>query len=315
MPPKLNSVLREFSVLEDAPAGADHLVFESQTFHPDLGITRFGRHIPKMSEAWLNNTILMNGDTVVGTGEDPRPFIWRDSPCITAQSFFPGFGFINKIYVAREDRWIQLIPPHSIRKGKNWMPFVRDDTLYFIHGFDPFIVLRGRLEHENDNFMLLDIVENFKTRTPKTIDKFSIFRGGANALWTGDRVIGIGHSNNAPENSRISIEHRPFVFTYEPGKALSIDAFPFDFPDTYKIVDPTALYVQDGTIYLTTCETERMWFDTPQRGRHCLYELGRESDLHENSLGFGGRRLHRWTLGETSAIGRLLGARGRPETA
>ena len=305
---EFHSMIREIKIVERSAGGIENLLFESHTHDDRHGRSTFARHIPDASQPWENNTILMNGEIPIGSGEDPRAFQWRDSPCCTALTFSPDHGFINRLYIAAEQRWITLIPPKSLAPGKNWMPYVVDGTLFFIHGFSPFRVLRARFLSERDNHMLLDIVAEHPMKLPKSRDGFCQFRGGANALALGDRVVGIGHTNTPLPDQPGSIRHRPFLFHYIPGKRVDLFTFPHDFPAQYRIVDPTSLYLRDGRIFLTTSETENEWHLPPQTGRMCLYSINAEDVSHEDSIGFRGRRLHRWTDDQPSQIRRLLGA-------
>ncbi|WP_299352328.1 hypothetical protein [uncultured Shimia sp.] len=315
MPPERVSVLREFEMIEQPCTGQETLVFESRTHTEKFGFTRFVREIKNTDRPWTDTVILRDEGQVIGSGEDPRPFIWRGSPCAIATTFSPKHGPIHKIYVQTLNKWILLIPPRSIATGKNWAPFVADDNLFFVHAMSPFRILKARFISEHDDFMVLDVVAEHPMRTPKSSDGFSQFRGGSNALQFGDRILGIGHANQRPDRKDpASMIHRPFVYDYRPGKSVSYYSFDFDFEDTYRIVDPTSLYQKDGITYLVTSETEQVWHLTPQMGRTCLYSLGRIEENHEEGFGIGRRRLHRWSHGQASAIRRFLGARSRHQS-
>ena len=203
-----------------------------------------------------------------------------------------------------------------MKPGKNWTPFTRGDDLYFIHQFSPFVVLKARFLNEADNFLVLDVASKHNLRTPKSVDRFSQFRGGSAGLEFGEYIVGLGHTNIAPSRwDKKSIIHRPFWFVYRPDHSVSLFEFDFNFEDTYKIVDPTSLYVENNQLVATTCETERGWHMTPQKGRICRYTIALPGEFNENSLSFGGRRLYRWSDGETAQKRRLLGTwRGHKET-
>lgn len=305
----LVSVLREFAIVEKPTSVHDNHVFFCRAYDPvSDAFTDFSRFFENPNEPWTGSNIVMDGTQHIGSGEDPRPFYWRGSPCVSAQTFSTSHGFINKIYVKTLNKWFILIPPKNITAGKNWCPFVHDGDLYFVHEYSPFRVLKAAFLSEHDDFMVLNVVAKHDVPTPKAGDNYSQFRGGANALQFGDKIVGIGHRNQRLGKDSTDIVHRPFFFIYEPDVSLAYYAFDFDFPDTFKIVDPTSLYLKDGTLYLVTCETELAWDNVPQIGRSCLYEIDIEGLFDENGTGFGGRRLHWWPHGKTSKIRRLLGA-------
>lgn len=313
---KLKSVLREFTLTDHPTPDTPNCVFDSYTYTPQSGLTRFSRHIKDSRNAWNGTAILRDDGAPIGTGEDPRAFLWRSSPCISAACFSPQHGFINQIYIQSQDRWLTLITPSGVTRGKNWTPFVRDDELYFIHGFSPFRVFKARQNHPNDGFLLLDIVAQHDIATAKSFDGFSRLRGGSNGLQIGNWIIGAGHtSGRLQKNIGTSMIHRPFIFAYHPDHSLTYFDCPFEFPETYKIVDPTSLFLRDGKLQLVTCETQQVWDHAPQQGRICLYEMELPKDENENSFGFGGRRLHRWPDGQTSKVRRLLGSWRRHQAA
>ena len=302
------AVLREFEIVEDPGARQANDVFHASAHDPERDeLTEFFRRFGAPRTQYKSN-IIMDGVADIGSGEDPRPFYWRGSPCISAHTFSPGHGSINKVYVKTLDRWFTLIPPKNIVPGKNWSPFVRDDDLYFVHEYAPFRVLKADFLSEQDGFMVLDTIAEHHVKTPQSSDGFSRFRGGANALQIDDCVVGIGHTNDRVDETDIGIVHRPFVFVYKPDTCLDYYTFNFDFPDTYRIVDPTSLYLKDGMFFLMTCETETVWSVAPQVGRSCLYKMDLRGALDEDSIGFGGRRLHRWSHDQPSGVRRLLGA-------
>lgn len=313
---KLASVLREFTIHERPEPGRETRVFESYTYTEAFGLTRFAREIRNTEHPWTGSVILMDDTGEIGSGEDPRAFVWRGSPCAMATTFSPRHGPIHKLYVKTLSKWFLLIPPRQIDSGKNWAPFVLDDELYFVHAMSPFRVLKARILSERDDFMVLDVVAEHPIATPKSSDGFSRFRGGSNALQVGEDIFGFGHTNQRLDRrDPVSMTHRPFLYHYRPGREVAFYETDFDFDDAYRIVDPTALYQKGGITYLVTSETETVWHMAPQRGRTCLYSLGRIEDNDEDGFGLGRRRLHWWTHGQSSALRRLLGARGRPQKA
>jgi len=304
---ELVSVLREFELLERSTPNHENRVFDSYAYVSGEGFTKFSRFMETQECAWDNSLVVMDEDTTIGSGEDPRTFVWRGSACAIATTYSEARGFIQNVYIKTLDKWIILVPPASIKSGKNWTPFVRADELYFVHEFSPFRVLKARTLSENDDFLVLDVVAEHDIPTSKSHDKFSMYRGGSNGVEIAGSVLGIGHTNVRAHNTNESMVHRPFVFVYRPEESVTYFAFDYEFPDTYRIVDPTCLYQKDGVLYLVTCETERVWDITPQKGRICLYSLQLSGELNENGFGIGSRRLHWWRHDNASKIRRLLG--------
>ena len=311
----LVDVLREYEIYDRSTPGRETLVFDSQLYDADDQLTTFTRYIPDSSDGWIETVVRMNDTEVIGSGEDPRPFFWRGSVCVASQTFNPAHAFVNKFYIKNEDRWITLIPPTRITPGKNWAPFVRDGDLYFVHEYSPFRVMKAKFIHPRDDFMVLDIIAEHDIPTAKSIDGYSSFRGGSNGVQIGEVILGIGHTNTHSDDTIESIQHRPFVWVYHPDQSLTYYELDFDFPDTYRIVDPTSLYFRDGTLYMTTSETEFIWPVTGQKGRTCLYSLNLTGASHENGFGLGRRRLHWWPHDAPPKKRWFLGAWGRSKGA
>ncbi|MDG2014490.1 MAG: hypothetical protein P8J33_13360 [Pirellulaceae bacterium] len=303
------SVLREFELQENpSPDQAQaNQIFDSFAYGPDGHSTRFSRVIQNAQAAWVGSQIVGEQGEVLGSGEDPRAFFWRDSPCISAPSHTREHGHINKIYVHKLRKWFTLVPPKKMTAGKNWAPFVWNGDLHFVHSYSPFRVLKARFLSEQDDFMVLERVAEHRIPTPKSFDRFSKFRGGSNALQWGNRVLGVGHTNERQGRASDTMIHRPFLFVYEPEQSVTYYAIDYDYPTEFRIVDPTSLFAKNGELHLVTCETEFIWDRTPQRGRSCLYHLDIKGDFDENSTRFRSRRLHRWAHGESSKIRRILG--------
>ena len=312
---RLEKVLREFEIYDRSTPDRENLLFDSHMPDRDGKLVKFTRYIPDSSDGWIETVVRMNGTEVIGSGEDPRPFVWQNSVCVASQTFNPAHAFVNKFYICDQDRWITLIPATRITPGKNWAPFVRDEELYFVHEYSPFRVMKAKFIHPRDDFMVLDIVAEHDIETATSLDGYSSFRGGANGVQIGDVILGIGHTNTHSDDTLESIVHRPFIWVYHPDTSLTYYELDFEFPDTYRIVDPTALYLQDGKLFLTTSETEFVWNVTGQKGRSCLYSLDITGESHENGFGLGRRRLHWWPHDAPPKKRWFLGAWGRSKGA
>ena len=312
---KLEQVLREFEFSDQNGTPEGNQVFDAVVLDEGGKPTNFTRRITSIEEPWTNSCIVMDKHNVIGSGEDPRPFFWKGSPCISAVTFSLDHGYINKIFVKNLARWIPIFYFDGGQGGKNWMPFVRDDELYFVHGFSPFRVLKAEYLHENDDFMVVRNVAEHYVRLPKSRDRYPWLRGGSNAVQIGEMVVGIGHTNECRGKTHADTWHRPFVFVYTPDVSLDYYSMNCPFPDEFRIIDPTSLYISDGRLFMVTSETERVWSIAPQKGRTCLYSTSLVEEPDESSFSFGGRRLHRWTSDQPSKVRRLLGSWRRHQGA
>ena len=300
---KLEKVLREFKLKPFTDGTHQNLVFDAQIWDETNGTSRFVRLIEDSLEAYADTCILDGDGNVLGSGEDPRPFRWRDSHCISVQTYSHDHGSVNKVFICNEDRWITIITPLGLPVGKNWTPFVVNGELHFIHGFSPFRVLKARFVSPKDNTMLVDVVAEHPLNGETSFDGFSRYRGGTAALQLGDLFFGIGHTNlRTSTKVEASTIHRPFLFVYQPDVSVTLFECDFEFAERFNIVDPTSLYVQNGRFYFVTCETETVWHVTPQEGRSCLYSVEIPKSLDVDSLCFGGRQLHQWSSDQPERI-------------
>ncbi len=305
---RLEKILREFELADTSVTRKGNHVFDAVAMDPAGHATHFTRRIMSFEEPWTGSVIVMNDTRVIGSGEDPRPFYWSGSPCISAVTFSPDHGYINKIYIQAQDRWLPVIFRDGKSGGKNWMPFVRDDDLFFVHEFSPFRILKAEYIHENDGFLVARTVAEHKVRLPRSHDKYPWLRGGSNAVQIGRVILGMGHTNEQPGKTFADIRHRPFLFVYRPGESLDYLTMEYPFDEAFRIIDPTSLYIRDGMLFLITSETERAWSVAPQKGRTCLYSIDISAEPDESGFGFRGRRLHRWTSGQDAQGRGVLGA-------
>ena len=219
---RLKKVLREFEFADLKGASEGNHVFDAVIFGPGGKPTRFTRHFMPIEKPWTDSVIVMNESEVIGSGETPRPFYWRGSPCISAATFSPHHGFINKIYIQDLGRWIPIFFFEAQKCGKNWMPFVWDDDLYFVHEYSPFRVLKAEYVHENDGFLVVRTVVEHDVHLPTSYDNYSWLRGGSNAVQIGDLIVGMGHTNELREETLESIWHGPSFLCTGPMSVWTI---------------------------------------------------------------------------------------------
>jgi hypothetical protein len=243
-------------------------IFLSTCFSDDVDCT-FSRNVSNFS--WPNTSIKINGE-IIGLGEDPRAFDMMGSPACFSIRFNEIERFVPQLYIKGDDGWdsIKIQMEDDLPVGKNWNPFVYNEEIYFVHEISPFRVLKL----EGDTVKTVFSIDIDSDIMP--IDKYSVLRGGCNGLQISETtVMGFGHSNHASDVSDInSIIHRPFVWSVNM-QTQKVDIINLDFPwdSKYNIIDPTALITINDEIVLQTCETELVWNNNNQSGRHCLYKV------------------------------------------
>lgn len=159
----------------------------------------------------------------------------------------------------------EIVPPPILRGGKNWQPFLRNGRLFTACGFAPLTVAeiteQGGMQviHQGDTEFWL----------PAAHDKYTMFRGGSNAVVRGNDVFGFGHL------TRCRDDHRPFWWSLDPSMQMTI-SFPSAFfglkAKGFNIVDPTSLFMFEGRLHIGLCCSEREWF-YGQRFLNLLVEL------------------------------------------
>lgn len=268
----LTSIVREFN-FEDA-----FTIFDSFTVNPNGKRFSFSRYIP-LSVSWQHTKCFLNNSIELGTGEDPRAFLWKGVPCFSTIVYSYEHGYFNRLYHTEQSRWYNLIPPKNIISGKNWSPFTIGDDLFFIHEFSPFRLFKARpLNSIHDSFLFFDTIWEYPTEIEKSVDGYSSLRGGSNGLLIKDTIFGFGHTNEyRGEKTFSNIVHRPFLWSLKTGLDYNIaikDPIREPFDERYMIVDPTCFFIENNKFYMATCETEYPWNVTRhQKGRICIYEV------------------------------------------
>lgn len=269
----LHSIYREFKLNESTD------IFDSFTINPSGDVFKFVRCTP-VNDRWQDSKIVFNGVQEIGTGEDPRAFLWKGVPCISAIVYSYEHGYFNRLYHTKLSRWFTLIPPKEVKSGKNWSPFSIGEDLYFVHEFTPFRIFKARpLNSQHDNFLFFDTVAEFPVPVVPSVDGYSNRRGGSNGVLIKDSIFGFGHTNEfIGEKRNENIIHRPFLWEIKTGMEFKVLTYPpitDPFDGSYIIVDPTSLFFENNSLYLMTCETEYHWNATrDQRGRICKYKVG-----------------------------------------
>jgi hypothetical protein len=268
----LNSIIREFKFDETSS------IFDSIAVNSKGERLCFTRNIP-LPVRWQDSKSFLNYTIELGTGEDPRAFLWKGVPCFSTIVYSYEHGYFNRLYHTEQSRWYNLIPPKNVISGKNWTPFTIGEDLYFLHEFSPFRIMKARpLNSVHDSFLFFDTIAELQTEIGTSVDNYCSLRGGSNGLLIKDTIFGFGHTNEYRGDKKFeNIIHRPFLWAIKTGLEFNIEIKepirePFD--DRYMIVDPTSFFIENNCFYMVTCETEYPWNVTrDQHGRICVYEV------------------------------------------
>jgi hypothetical protein len=184
-------------------------------------------------------------------GEDPRPFVTSDGRFILSQRVVTTFEDMHQNIINYDTGEVirYIVDEPNFNYGKNWTPFVYNNSVFFIHCFDPFTVIHnGRI--------IIKIATNIDKCGH---DNFTAFRGGSNGIiynQDSDIIYGIGHYTIKLEN------HNPFIWVLNLKKNTLEIALLSDYIARYIIADPTGLWQEDGETYLSMFESSKGWFHT-----------------------------------------------------
>jgi hypothetical protein len=78
-------------------------------------------------------------------GEDPRIFIFKEKVYVVFICLSPYKNQLRCIGITPFEKWdpvflqIENMPKNHVEK--NWVPFIKDDKLYFVYNYDPLIII------------------------------------------------------------------------------------------------------------------------------------------------------------------------------
>tara|TARA_R110002072_G_scaffold29809_10_gene93765 strand:- start:965 stop:3706 length:2742 start_codon:yes stop_codon:yes gene_type:complete len=193
----------------------------------------------------------------IGLGADPRMV----SNNKNAYAYVIGYGEAKHpafLYVEKDDRLHPLKAKNDFEWGKNWQPFLKNERLFIVHELSPFSIYEIDLKTyqlKQTNY----VDSNFQLSAHYT--NHSMFRGGANALYDEEKLIGVGRVSAQP------YKHIPFLWSQEKDEAPS-----FHFSDFFNqisqkgfgIIDPTSFFKDDKAIYLGLACSETTWFHSQE---------------------------------------------------
>lgn len=222
--------------------------FNSRNVHNEqVTLTRYDWD----EQAWVS------AETIdLGQGGDPR--ITSDGDLAYALiigSFYSGSKLIVYDFKTGERIPIQMANPME-HIGKNWQPFIRDGELFAVHSLNPFRIVKIDLNRRHAEFVS-EHGADFKIHCD--YESFTIFRGGANVVVSGDQLLGIGRTTTS------RVRHTPFFWTFTHEGQFSFtfcELFQPLLELGYNIIDPTSMFYHNGDLYLALACSERDWVHT-----------------------------------------------------
>jgi hypothetical protein len=176
--------------------------------------------------------------------EDPRPFVLNKNRCVLTQRYTGCFKNVEQYIVNIDSNEITryMVNEPDFFYGKNWSPFVYNDELYIIHGFDPFILIKNNT-----------VVAKIYTDLPKQVENsFCQYRGGTNGIQINNTIIGVGHRTFDYHN------HVPFIWLLDmENKTILIADMLYN--NRFSLADPTSLWVENDQLYLSIFESSKRW--------------------------------------------------------
>jgi hypothetical protein len=204
---------------------------------------------------------------VLFSGEDPRVVSDGQRAFILCRTFDASgqSPAEYKLAILPEEVERDIVPPPLLKGGKNWQPFLRNGRLFAVWSFAPLTVVE--ITHQG----LMHVIHQCATEfwLPAAHDRYTMLRGGSNAVVAGDTVIGLGHL------TRCRDDHRPFCWVLDPSMQMTLSFSSTFFglrAKGFNIVDPTSLFMFGDRLHLGLCCSEREWF-YGQRFLNLLVEL------------------------------------------
>jgi hypothetical protein len=255
-------------------------------------------HWPKEREAKVSEIILseyeekhpqrLKKERSLGEGNDPRVISDGESAYIIVEGAIYAKNRYTLIHFPSM-RQTTLRLPEGEHYGKNWQPILENGELFICNSISPFTLFKvdmqtGQMQRHRQVEIDLDL--------PALHDRYSILRGGSNALINEQDVIGWGHATTTP------YQHIPFVWRYnQNGVAIHFINLYIPFQKIgYSIVDPVSFFEWDKENYaLSVSCSQRDWFhpqwflngiilipkDQLLKGEPLTMELG---DIHNTTV-------------------------------
>ena len=204
-----------------------------------------------------NSYVVYNDKRIIG--EDPRPFILNNQRYFISQRYINSIEKMeqNIVNCATGETYRYLLNFDNFNYGKNWAPFVYNDSLFLIHCFDPFTII-----YNNNVLIKIDTgLEKCKS------DNFTGYRGGTNGIHYKHYIFGIGHFTPCYD------DHTPFLWVIDTHKTTLEIAKISSYKAIFSLADPTSLWIEDNTIYCSIFESSLGWFKNNVQCLSRIYKI------------------------------------------
>lgn len=213
-----------------------------------------------------DNNLTQTENVFITKGEDPRCFLYKGIPHVITWSPFKNDNVITMEYKLINLVTLQVIPlqienyktPSLLPTlGKNWMPIVIKDELFFILTIDPVV----NILHCDVNTGFCKWIKHNPTKSNEM--PFTESRGGTPFIYNKllNRYIGIGHRTHTPTR------HTPYLYTITEnfdnvtiGEDIKTECA--------SIEDPLSIFEHNGSIFVCICN----WL-VPNNGGVDLYKF------------------------------------------
>jgi hypothetical protein len=185
-------------------------------------------------------------------GEDPRVFVYNEEVYVYYQIY--SFDIqTTEIYImelSSESRQTFKISHDSLFMGKNWSPFEKTGTLYFVHTYDPFFIIKIPKKNE-----WLDGKIKIKIKDESEIPEWewsddpergfvTEFRGGSRGISINNYIYFFGHRTH----KKNQMKHTVFIAQLDFQKNI-VDFIEINNePDFNIISDPFGVNLCDEII-------------------------------------------------------------------
>ena len=217
--------------------------------------------------------------------EDPRLIIYNKKLYVIFNCLVPFENQERGIAITEFNDWNPIfLQVENMPKNhweKNWMPFVKNETLYFVYNCDPLVILS--YDFNNDGICKVVFTQN-NISLPCEIPKY--LRGGTNLIhFKDDYYLGACHSiaiNNSihiyntqiilldTKNWKIVYMSEPIMYETDdntiqkkPGTNIIYEVTNI-YGGLYMIINPCSIYMKNNKTYITVDISDR---------KTLLYEL------------------------------------------
>lgn len=197
-------------------------------------------------------------------GEDPRIFSFQNELYCISWNYSQEKNDLE-IFVLNLLTNEKTIVQNNVtsHNGKNWVPFVYNDELYFIYSLEPLILLK----YNKPN------VEIFYNQTSHDqLNRFAWNTGFGN-MRAGSK--GIMRDRNLCVFTRTGGPDRPHIIHYTEIDFDTFRSHSINLEPNRKsgVHDPYGFFVHKEKTYISTTESEHVWWRKNQTFRNSIYEV------------------------------------------